>query len=174
LGNGQRREERAVLEQDAPAATDILGLGLVAVDHILAEDLDFALVRLLQADHRAHQHRFAGARAADDPEDLAAMDVEVEILMNALVAKAVAKAADGDDGLLAHRQPIELKNTANTASRTITMKIDWTTAFVVRRPTSSEFPCTIMPWKQPVKAMMKPNTGALIKPIHRSVIGITS
>ena len=33
---------------------------------------------------------------------------------------------------LAHTQPIELKKTANTASSTITRKIDWTTAVVVR------------------------------------------
>ena len=38
---------------------------------------------------------------------------------------------------VAHSQPTELKKTANTASRTITRKIDWTTAVVVRRPTSS-------------------------------------
>ena len=42
---------------------------------------------------------------------------------------------------LRHRHPIELKNTANTELSTITRKIDWTTAVVVREPTSSLLPC---------------------------------
>ena len=64
----------------------------LAADHILAEHLDFALVGRLQADDRAHQHRFAGARAADHAEDLAAADVEVEILVDDLLAEAVVRA----------------------------------------------------------------------------------
>ena len=75
FGDGQRREQGAVLEQDAPAAADVLRLVLVAADHILAEHLDLARVRRLKADDRAHQHRLAGARAADHAEDLAAADV---------------------------------------------------------------------------------------------------
>ena len=53
--------------------------------------------------------------------------------------KLLAQSADGDDrlGRLAQFQPTELKKTAKTASSTITRKIDWTTAVVVRRPTSS-------------------------------------
>ena len=68
----------------------------------------------------------------------------------------------------------QLKKTAKTASSTITRKIDWTTAVVVREPTCSLSPSTSIPWKQPASAMMKPNTGALIIAIHMSVIGITS
>ena len=37
-----------------------------------------------------------------------------------------------------HFQPIEVKKTAKTASRTMTRKIDWTTAVVVREPTCSD------------------------------------
>ena len=52
--------------------------------------------------------------------------------------KAVAQPPDLDDRVASlgrrHFQPIELKNTANTASSTITRKIDWTTALVVREP----------------------------------------
>ena len=64
----------------------------VAVDHVLAEHLDFARVGRLQADDRAQQHRLAGARAADHAEDLAAADGEVEILVDDLLAEAVAQA----------------------------------------------------------------------------------
>ena len=86
----------------------------------------------LQADDRAHQHRLAGARSADHAEDLAAADVEVETLVDDLVAEAVPEAPDRDDRRLAHIQPIWEKKTANTASITITRKIAWTTAAVVR------------------------------------------
>ena len=41
--------------------------------------------------------------------------------------------------------PTSVKNTAKKASMTITAKMPVTTAMVVRRPTSSEFPFTCMP-----------------------------
>ena len=70
--------------------------------------------------------------------------------------------------------PIELKKTAKIASRTITRKIDWTTAAVVLSPTCSASLATSIPWKQPVSAIMNPKTGALISPTQRSVAGTTS
>ena len=97
LGDGQGREERAVLEQHSPAPADILRLVLLAPDHIFAEHLDVAGVRHLKADDRAHQHRLAGARSADDAENLAAADIEVEAVMDDLVAEAVLEPADRDD-----------------------------------------------------------------------------
>ena len=186
LGNGQRREQGAVLEQYAPAAANVLRLVLAAVDHVLAEHLDVARFRHLQADDRAQQHRLAGAGAADHAEDLAAAEGEVELVVDDLFAERIAQAAHLDDRVAAvgngariefpgnHTHPIELKKTAKTASRTMTRKIDWTTAVVVREPTSSLLPWTSMPWKQPERAMMKPNTGALMSAIHKSVDGITS
>ena len=48
--------------------------------------------------------------------------------------------------VLGHAQPSSVKNTAKKASSTMTMKIAWTTALVVRRPTCSESPWTCMPW----------------------------
>src|SRR5205085_11296869 len=121
---------------------------------------------------RPQQHRLAGSRAADDSENLAAAKGEVEIVVDHRVAECVAQTTDGDHRLAAvrdvrgvellrdHVHPMLEKKTANTASSTITRKIDWTTAVVVREPTSSLLPCTSMPWKQPASAMIKPNTGA--------------
>ena len=63
----------------------------LAADHVLAEHLDLARVGRLQADDRAHQHRLAGARAADDAEDLAAADGEVEVLVDDLLAEALRR-----------------------------------------------------------------------------------
>ena len=53
----------------------------------------------------------------------------------------------------------------NTASSTMTQKIDSTTERVVSWPTLSALPWTCSPSKQPMVAMTKPNTGALIMPV---------
>ena len=67
--------------------------------------------------------------------------------MDDLVAEAVPEAVDLDDrwlaiglggrpgvrfGVRAHSQPISVKKTAKKASSTITRKMPWTTAVVVR------------------------------------------
>src|SRR6185369_3259231 len=147
LGHRQGREQRAVLEQDTPAAANILGFVLGPVEHILAKHFDHAGIGFLQTDNRAHQHRFAGARAADHAEDLAAVDGQVEILVDDLLAEAVPEAPHANERLVGHFHPIEVKKMANTASRMMTRKIDWTTAVVVRSPTCSDVPSTSMPWK---------------------------
>ena len=94
LRDGQRREQGAVLEQDAPAAADVLRFVLVAADHVLAEHFDFAGLGRLQADDRAQQHRLAGARAADHAEDLAAADGQVEIVVDDLLAEGCCAARE--------------------------------------------------------------------------------
>ena len=95
-----------------------------------------------------------GTGPPDHTDDLATADVEVEILVDDLLAEPILKPADADDRRFAvgkdrraHQiQPTELKKTANTASSTITRKIACTTAAVVLKPTSSLFPRTCMPW----------------------------
>src|SRR4030095_12270227 len=121
---------------NAPAAANVLCLVLFAADHILAEHIDSAIVGRLQADDRAHQDRLAGTRTADNAEDLAAPHVEVEAIVNDLIAEAVFEPPDLDDDVVAHIHPIWEKKTAKTASTTITRKIAWTTAGGVRVPTA--------------------------------------
>ena len=108
--------------------------------------LDLALVGDLKADDRPHQYRFAGSRPADHAQNLPAADVEVDAVVDDLLTEAVPDSPNADNDVVAHIQPTCEKNTANTASRTITRKIAWTTAAVVRMPTSSELPSTCMPW----------------------------
>ena len=146
--DSQRRKQRPALKQYPPAAADIglparLAIQLAPGDR-LAKHCDFALCRVLQPDDRAQQHRLASARSADHAQDLAALHREVQPAMDPMLAKAVAQPPDADCRL-AHIQPTCEKNTAKNASSTITMKIAWTTAWVVRRPTSSELPRTCMP-----------------------------
>jgi hypothetical protein len=49
-----------------------------------------------QAENRAQQHRFAGARGADETEDFAALDVERQFVEDQLVVQG--------NGDVAHRQ----------------------------------------------------------------------
>src|SRR3546814_17009640 len=104
------------------------------------------------------------------PIYLAAPDLEIEILVHDLLAEAVPEAFDLDDGFAApvHIHPISVKKTAKKASRTMTRKMPWTTAVVVRSPTSSASPSTCSPWKQPAMAMLRPKTGALMSAPHSS------
>src|SRR5216684_4496634 len=96
-------------------------------------------IRLLQTDDRAQQHRLAAARAADDSDHLAAMDIEVEAVMHRLPAEAGHQPAHPDHdvvGACRHRQILSSeKRIEKPASATITTKIDSTTDWVVRRPT---------------------------------------
>src|SRR3546814_6167490 len=101
----------------------------------------------------------AGARSADDAEDLARTHVEIEPVVDHRVAELVLKAADTDGafelfrphgvgggefledfgfGLFGHQfHPSVEKKTANLSSTTMPRKIAESTADVDRRPTSS-------------------------------------
>ena len=60
-----------------------------------------------------------------------------------------------------HRKTIE-----NSASVTITRKIDWTTLIVVWVPTLSALPLTMKPRWQPTSATIIANTGAFARPVQ--------
>ena len=163
--------KRAALEQHAPTLADVHRLFLVLIERGIAEHGDVALIGHLQADDRSHQHRFAGARSAHHAENLAAPHIEIKVVVHDLILEAVAQPLHPDDeivafALLRHGQfhPIQVKNTAKKASRTITRKIACTTADVVLSPTCSASDSTSIPWKQPAIAMIAPNTGALTSP----------
>ena len=86
------------------------------------------------------------ARRSNRVQDLPAPDLERQVLVNHLAAEAVAQTVDADDRFGRHQiQPIQVKNTAKKASRTMTRKIACTTADVVRVPTCSASPSTSIP-----------------------------
>ncbi|MNC79231.1 hypothetical protein D3C75_1316560 [compost metagenome] len=60
-----------------------------------------------------------------------------------------------------------MKNSAATASSTITTNIDWTTLDVVCAPTDSALPLTLKPSRQPIEAIRKAKTGALTIPTRK-------
>ena len=92
-------------------------------------------------DFDGHLHAF---------EDFAAAHHQIEVFVNHVTAEGVLEPLDHHGGFVVrfgrlHPQPTSVKNTAKKASITITMKIAWTTAIVVRRPTSSASLFTCMP-----------------------------
>src|SRR5581483_12268864 len=125
-------------------------VGLVEID---AEHLDATGDLRHQPDDGAGQDRFAGAGGADETEDLAAPDVEIEPVEHARRAELHGDVANADDGvrgglrlrglgldglgpdglrLLRHGHiPIEAKKIANTPSITMTKKKPLTPEAVV-------------------------------------------
>src|SRR5205814_1585900 len=104
-------------------------VGGVEID---AEHFDAAGHFRHEADDGAGQHRFAGAGRADEAEDLAAPDVEVEPVEHARLAELHGDVADPDDGVGRRLQghghiPIAAKKMANTPSMTMTKKMPFTT-----------------------------------------------
>src|SRR5262245_49816315 len=162
LRDGERGEERAALEHDAVAALHRKELALGHVRHLVTLDPDRALRRLLQAEERPEQHGLAAAGAADDAEDLAGADLEVEPVVHDLAAEPVDDAARLDDRR--HQMSSSRNSTANIASARMTRKIDCTTATVVSRPSSREEVRTCMPRRVPTIAIRTANTGALMMP----------
>ena len=121
----------------------------LAVTHpqdIAPEDLDLTPSRAVEADNRAQQDRFPGAGTADDAENFAAKDVEVESVMDGFGAEPVDEPMDADNtvGRMSRHGQIWTmeKKIENAASVTITRKIASTTDNVVRRPTLSALRAT--------------------------------
>ncbi len=61
------------------------------------EERDAPAIGILQTDDRAQQYGLAGARAADDAENLATIDVQIELVMYHLAAEHIAQIAHLDD-----------------------------------------------------------------------------
>src|SRR5882672_4272017 len=168
LPHRERREQRALLKQDAPSPFDaapLMRVGLVEID---AEHLDAAGDLGHQADDGARQHRLARTRRADEAEDLAALDVEIEPVENPRRAELHRDVANPDDGVgnfAGHGHiPIDAKKMANTPSMTMTKKIPFTTDDVVCCPSDSALPCTARPSTQATMPITAAMTGALMMP----------
>src|SRR5688572_28897102 len=169
LRHRQRGKERPVMEEDADEAGH---LRVADRGHGLPVEQHLALVGPMQAGERAQQHRLARARAARDADDLARHDVEVDPVMHHVLAEAVHDAARREDRT--PHSPTRSKKIENSASSTITRKIDFTTALVVSRPTLSAEPPTRSPCMHPITAMTTAKTGALMRPTSRSRVSTAS
>src|SRR3984957_9582315 len=166
LQRRERREQRALLEQHAPAPLDRAQLFIVDGGEVGAEHFDAAVALGQQPDDGAHQHRLAGARAADEAEDLAFEHVERRAVEHGRVAEADGEIAHADHGGVAGHAhiPIAAKNMAKKPSSTMTRKIDLTTDEVVFRPSEAALPSTSKPSTQATSPITSAMNGALIMP----------
>ncbi|GBH25808.1 hypothetical protein BvRS1_28570 [Burkholderia vietnamiensis] len=98
-----RREQRALLEQHPRARAHQPRARFVDRRRILAEHLDRARRRPLEAEDLPHQRRLARAGAADDRDDLAAPYVEVELLVDDVAPVALGEVTHLDHELAAGR-----------------------------------------------------------------------
>src|SRR5580693_1832265 len=129
-----------------------------------------------QPDDGAHQHRLAGARAADKAEDLAFEHIERRAVEHGCVAETDSEIAHADHGGVARHAhiPMAAKNMAKKPSSTMTRKIDLTTDAVVFSPSEAALPSTSKPSTQATSPITSAMNGALIMPTEKVVTEIAS
>ena len=98
LQNGQRGEQRALLEGDAVTRLDLLELGGRHAREIPAHEQHLAGLWPLQSEDGPQQHGFSRPGTADDAEHFAALHGHVETVVHDLPAEAVLEALDLDEG----------------------------------------------------------------------------
>src|SRR5258708_20397942 len=87
LRDGQRAEQRAVLEEDAKPRIEVPACLRIEPCRLFPENLDAAGGRAIEADDGPQENRFSRARPADHAEHLAAPDIEIQVLEDALPAE---------------------------------------------------------------------------------------
>src|SRR5690606_5196390 len=92
LGDGQVFVEQEVLRQVA----DALAVDAAEVTGARVEDLNVAVGRLVEAEEQADGGGLAGAAGADDADDLAALDLQIDGVQRLNGAEVLARAARAD------------------------------------------------------------------------------
>src|SRR5215831_10678871 len=170
LRHRERGKERSLLEEHTDERSP---LGVIEPLDRRACDRDRAVVRAMQARERLEEHRLPRPRASRDAEDLTARDFQIDAVVHFLSAEAVDDTLRRENGFAVvsgagGHSPSFSNRMEKNASRTITRKIDFTTARVVSRPTLSADPRTRSPCMQPMMPMITAKTGALMMPTYRS------
>src|SRR5690606_34881612 len=155
-------EKCAVLEHHADATPQRRELGRARAPDVGAQKPDASRGRPVQADDLAQEHRLAAAAAADERDQLAAADSQVDAVVHHLRAEARAHRVDLDDRI-AHSSS-SCSSTANSASSRITATMLCTTVEVVLMPIERVSRLTDRPIRQPITAMNSANAGAFASP----------
>ena len=108
LPDRQAGEQRALLEQHAPALADAAALGGGEAVDVVAVDFDRPGLLGQKPEHGAGEDRLARARGADQAEHFAAADVDVEPIHHQMVAEADLQPAHADDDLAGARAFVEV------------------------------------------------------------------
>ena len=96
LADRQRREQCALLEENAPAALDRAPFRRVRSIEIDAQHRDAAVPLCDQSDDGAQQNRLAAARSADQPEYLGPPHVERKMIEHDTAAEGDHEIANAD------------------------------------------------------------------------------
>ena len=94
LAHRQVGEQRALLKEHAPASLDGAPFSLRGRRQVDAEQFDRPAIGALEADQGIEQHGLSGARTADHSQHLAAFYLQVETVVDDLLAVARTKAND--------------------------------------------------------------------------------
>src|SRR5258706_10471689 len=167
----ERAEQRAFLEQHAPAVTQLAQLGGIAVLQGDAKNAHLALGGPFESDHLAQHRGLAAARTADQRHDFAAPNAQVDIAVHDVVAELRPQALDIDHAVIHQLIPISLNMMANTASTIITTVIEVTTELVVPIPRLSVFGSIRRPKWQATKPISNPKTTPLPMPSPSYAVG---
>src|SRR5690554_2431708 len=89
LLDGQRGKQRTTLEEHTEAALYLRAPLFIETQQVLAEYGDATRVGAAQADDRAQQDGFTATRTTDYPENLARLDVQIQVVMHGLTAKTI-------------------------------------------------------------------------------------
>src|ERR1700733_9509994 len=152
----------------AAPSRDVSGHTITATVDRRIHHLDFSALPGDEANDGSHQDRLATSGSADQTEDLASPNIERQAVDHDMCAETDHKLFDANRKLRGHFRhdhiPIDAKKIANSPSRTITRKIDFTTEVVVCLPSDSALPFTRKPSLQATMPMTSAMNGALIMP----------
>ncbi len=87
LGDGERVEQGAGLENHGGAAADFRKLRLVPPGDVFARDEDAAFVRLKKPEQQLQRYRFPYAAAAHDHGGLTLLDEEIYVVQDGFVVE---------------------------------------------------------------------------------------
>ncbi len=137
LRDAHVRKQRIVLEHHADAA--LLGADPATAGDDLAGDLDLALVGAVEPGDQAQRGRLAAAAGADDQQDLAGRDLEVELAQRLDLAIALADAAQAQlgSGLCRHGACSQRGGVGGCAHRGHLLVTMFTSRATGSRPTST-------------------------------------
>lgn len=126
----ERTEQRPALKQHPHALLQRGARRLIQAQQVLTEQPHLTGTGPDQTHDGTQQHRLARARTTHHAQNLARVEIQIQIVMYHIGTEAIAQAPHFNKAL-PHHQSISIKNSAATASSRITIKIDCTTLEVV-------------------------------------------
>ena len=96
LGQRHRTEQRSALVGDAEPAHDLAAVPLIGLHDAVALNQNISLLRRIEPDDMLEQRAFAAAGAAENAENFAALNLEIQVFEDDFIAVADGQAPDFD------------------------------------------------------------------------------